>query len=113
MAPEGGALERREREWFLAEEELVMLVTLSHWMVLSGFVLCKLTLLSFGAGLKSTYVNDVEVLSWFLKEELGKRKEREWFLVEEELVMLITLSHWMVLSGFVSCKLTLLSFGAG
>ena len=54
MVPEGGAWKRKEREWFLAEEELVMLVTLSHWMVLSCFVSCKLTLLSFGAGLKST-----------------------------------------------------------
>ena len=50
MVPEVGVLKKTEREWFLAEEELVMLVTLSHWMVLSGFVLCKLTLLSFGAG---------------------------------------------------------------
>ena len=32
---------------------------------------------------------------------------------EEELVMLVTLSHWMVLSGFVSYKRTLLSFGTG
>ena len=32
---------------------------------------------------------------------------------EEEQVMFVTLSHWMVLSGFVSYKLTLLSFGTG
>ena len=49
--PEGGAWKRRECVWFLGgKEELVMLVTLSHWMVLSGFVSYKLTLLSFGTG---------------------------------------------------------------
>ena len=47
----GGEVEKEENvcgSW--AEEELVMLVTLSHWMVLSGFVSYKLTLLSFGTG---------------------------------------------------------------
>ena len=49
--PEGGAWKGGECVWFLGgKEELVMLVTLSHWMVLSGFVSYKLTLLSFGTG---------------------------------------------------------------
>ena len=99
----------------------IQLLELGFGLVLSKgayslLVMCRRRVIWFGCHVGEDVLSSLLVCSIMGKVPGGEVEKEEnvcgsW--AEEELVMLVTLSHWMVLSGFVSYKRTLLSFGTG